>query len=945
MESLRLYFLGPPRIERAAEVRDLDTRKATALLAYLALSGERQTRDTLAALLWPEFDGPRARAALRRTLSVLKTAVGEQALAVTRETIGLVTSAAWCDVWEFRRLLALENGTPSLETAVHLFRGDFLAGFSLRDSIPFDDWQVWQAENLRRELETALAVLVAESIARGDYAAALPLAHRWLSLDTLREEVHRTLMELYALSGQPNAALRQYRDCVRILDEELGVAPLPETTALHEAIQSNRISVPAAPPPPRASVTPPPAAALPLVGRAAELARIRQSYARTGQIGQLLAIEGETGVGKTRLAEAFLDQMRTQGAVLLQVRCYAGESNLAYAPLIQILREGLAQPGVEDRLTSVAPAALAEAARLLPELAVYQPAAKTAEDLNAPGAQSRFFDGVGQVLAALLAGPAPGVLWIDDSHWLDTASLDLLLFWMRRHREQPFLLLVAWREEELAAEHPLRQAASEMQRAGMATTIHLERFTREELRQLLQVVPDEFPEDLPARLYAETEGLPYFVVEYLSDLRQRTHAPHQAAAWEVPRSVRDLLHARLAQVGEAERQVMQAAAVIGHAFAFDLLHAVSGRSEEEALTALEHLLARCILAEETAVYDFSHEKLRALAYEETSLARRRLLHRRVAEALAQLASREGQAAAWAGQIGTHYHLSGRDATAAGYFRLAGDYARSLYAHRDALAHYQMALALGSGEVSALHEACGDLTTLLGEYAAALHNYETAAALAPAADLGRIEYKMAEVYERQGAWHLAEQRLQRASQSYGAEVDTAVAAQLDIAGSRVAYRQGNMEQALALAERALRQLAGSGETAAMAQARNILGMLARSQGDLKTASEYLQQSLHLADSSDDLQARIAARNNLSQTLLGAGDIAAARELLQQALALCQTYGDRHQEAALHSNLADLLHTIGEEEDAMLQLKEAAAIFAEIGREEGAWQAEIWKLTEW
>ena len=135
MSLLKLYFLGTPHIERDDHLLAMDTRKAIAMLAYLALTGERQTRDSLAALLWPEFDDTRAKAALRRTLSTLKTAVGADCLFISREAIGLEADQVWCDVTQFQ--LALQKG--ALETAVSLYRDDFMTGFSLRDSIPFDD--------------------------------------------------------------------------------------------------------------------------------------------------------------------------------------------------------------------------------------------------------------------------------------------------------------------------------------------------------------------------------------------------------------------------------------------------------------------------------------------------------------------------------------------------------------------------------------------------------------------------------------------------------------------------------------------------------------------------------------------------------------------------------------------------------------------------------------
>ena len=254
MTLLKLYFLGPPRIERAGQVTEPDTRKATALLAYLALTGEQQTRDALAALLWPEFDDKRAKAALRRTLSALKSSIGDEALIISRDLLGLAMNHIWCDVLEFQQLVTQD--VTQKETAVSFYRDDFLTGFSLRDSLAFDEWQLQQAEHLRRELTRVLEQLTHHYQAQGQFEAAIDRAHHWLQLDPLREEAHRQLMQLYSWAGQRSAALQQYRNCVRILEEELGVPPLAETTQLYQSIQEERLSPPS-PPSPLPSLTSP----------------------------------------------------------------------------------------------------------------------------------------------------------------------------------------------------------------------------------------------------------------------------------------------------------------------------------------------------------------------------------------------------------------------------------------------------------------------------------------------------------------------------------------------------------------------------------------------------------------------------------------------------------------------------------------------------------------
>jgi DNA-binding SARP family transcriptional activator len=237
---LALKLLGTPRIERGGKAIQLDTRKATALVAYLALAG-RQSRDRLAAMFWPDASNDRSRGALRRTLSVLRTGGFGDALVSDGLSVVLRDADVDVDVRRFRELVA----TGHLEDASAAYTGDLLAGFALRDSVEFDEWHASEADELRRELAGAL-----ERLARDerDTQKALASARRWVALDALHEPAHRALMRLLARAGDRAAALRQYRECVRTLDRDLGVTPLPETTALARAIERGQ-SEPEPPPP------------------------------------------------------------------------------------------------------------------------------------------------------------------------------------------------------------------------------------------------------------------------------------------------------------------------------------------------------------------------------------------------------------------------------------------------------------------------------------------------------------------------------------------------------------------------------------------------------------------------------------------------------------------------------------------------------------------------
>ncbi len=970
-----ILLLGTPRIEHDGVPVEVDTRKAIALAAYLAVTKQSHTRDALAGLLWPEYSQSRARAALRRTLSSLGKARAEGWLRADRESVDL-DDTIWVDVARFHDLLAAckEHGHPESEVcpdcllplteAVALYRNDFMAGFGLRDSVAFDDWQFFQSESLRRELAGALERLARGRGALGEWEAAIAHARRWLAMDILHEPAHKLLMALYAWSDQRASALRQYRECVKVLDQELGVAPLEETTLLYRAIQENDLPprpalsehLPHARREAEASTGPlvetsrnvPRSPDNPLVGRDSEWEALLGSYRSIGKGGHVVVIEGEAGIGKTRLAEELVANVRAAGATAVIARCYAGEKNLAYGPFVEGLAAALGREDTE-RLKGLPAVSVQEAARLLPDLADLSPDSPPAPPLDTPGARSRFFGEVVRVLLKVLDGPPPGVLFLDDLHWADDASLSLLTYLVRRLDDKPLYVLLTWRAEEVHEVQRLRELLAEARRSGRATTLTLQRLDRASVEELVgHAVPGAGM--LGTRLSEETEGLPLFLTEYLTAV-EKGELDVGEEAWTLPGGVQDLLRTRLLTVGEAAGQVLAAAAVVGRSFDFDTVRAASGRGEEETLTALEELTSRGLIREVGSpvggapAYDFDHDKLRTLVYEETSLARKRLLHRRAAVALEGQA-RGREADALAGQIARHHRLAGQDEESARYHRLAGDYARSLHANSEALTHYEEALALGHPDASALHEAIGDLRTRAGEYGAALASYEAAASSAGQGDLSVLEHKIGNVHARRGERDLARSHYESALEALeepGGEGAGGLA-RLYADWSLLSHGQDERDEATGFARRALELAEGTGDTRSLAQAHNMLGILAGRSGDQEAALSHLEESLDLAEALGDSDVKVAALNNLALAREHGGESGEALRLAETALALCVSSGDRHREAALHNNLADLLHAAGREQESMAHLKRAVELFAEIG-ERDALQPEIWKLVEW
>jgi predicted ATPase len=503
----------------------------------------------------------------------------------------------------------------------------------------------------------------------------------------------------------------------------------------------------------------------------------------------------------------------------------------------------------------------------------------------------------------------------------------------------------------------------------------LKPLTLDSINELVRsVFTEDSAKELSERLYFETDGNPFFIVEYLKAV-ENDQPGGLSKAWRIPGSVRDLLRSRLSSLQETAWQIIQTAAVMGRSFNFTVLRSASGRSEEETVEALEDLIQRGLVREIQSLedhsggrpfqpeYDFSHQWIRQLVYEETSSARRRILHRRVAESLVAQAREGREPDSLAGVVAQHFRLANQSKEAASYFRLAGEYARSLYANTEAIAHFTAALELGYPHPAGIHESIGDLLTLSGEYAKAYFSYQEAIDLYEGYTqaIARVEHKLGIVYERHGEWDLAEAHFMRALDCLGEGAVTGEAARIYADRSLGAYHRGQLNQALELARRALAIAGEAGDKLALAQAYNILGILARSEEDYPLARSSLEQSLLLAEALNDPAARAAALNNLALVYGSEGNIEKALELTQMALKLSSSQGDRHREAALHNNLADLYYQKGQSDTAMMHLKQAVTLFSEIDkrvlsdptkarssevtRTERQYQPEIWKLSEW
>ncbi len=1001
---------------------------ARSLLAFLIIhAGRSFSRDFLAGTFWFDRPDPRARRALsqalwhiRHTLRPLDRPGTAQAqdtaadrLVTEREAVTFhLLPGDWLDVKEFQEKVhrCTDNQAPvplstcllELSEAIALYRGDFLEEC-------YDDWALLERERLRELYLDALETLVAAHKQRGEYEEALTNARRLVAADPLRESAHQELMRLYHLLGRDRAALEQYKTLSRILADEMGVEPMAATVTLAQEIAARleEADLPYLP----VKVRPAPVferpELMPLVGREKERATLLAHLeAAIGGQGGLVLIEGEAGVGKTRLLQEIARDAEWRGAQVYWGRGREPAELPPYGVLREALQAALSPLRAGQLAELVEGVWLREVSRMLPELAEWLPELPPYVALEPEQQQARLLEALTRTVLAL-GHIVPHLLILEDLQWADEATLSALIHLLRRLAESRVLVIASYRGEEAREQPALWEALQSLDRAGGHQRLLLARLTAAQTGELVRRglgLAARAPL-LEERLYRETDGNPLFVLETLRALHDegllyRNENGDWSTPWDetttkhtelpLPAGVGQMIARRLARLGDNERATLNVAAVLGSDFDFALLAQAVNLEREVALAAVSELLRRRFLVEEPAVYRFSHDKVRQIAYMGIEETERQRLHRQAGLALEALHPEQIE------QLAHHFSLGQVWDKAVDYHKQAGDRAQEVYANARAAAHYTQALEAleqlpgpldptRSFELRLAREA---VYALQGERAAQAEDLRALEALAATLDDGGqlAAKRRAKVALRQA--HYAE-----AIGDYSAAIATAqIAIELARAGQDATsetmsylqwgialWRQGNyeaalpqLEQALALArtaclrqmeaessrnlgivlyyqgdytgarpysEQALRIFREIGDRQGESWSLNNLGNLSLYQGDYTGARTYYEQSLRIKREIGDRMGEGYLLINLGIVFLEQGDYATARDHLEQSLQICRLIGDRRGESNALINLGLVAWSQGDYARARAYLEPSLRICCEIGDR----QSESWALA--
>lgn len=842
---LQVRLLGSPAVHVAGQPAEaLASPRLQRLLALLSVEpGSAIPRSRAAFRLWPDSAEQQARTNLRKLLHELRHAIGDIGAYVEIGQQSLrwrAGSPVSVDVVNF--LGALDDGDD--ERAVESYGGDLLPDC-------YDDWVLEERDRLREAAGEALDRLAAADEERGDASRAITRARARLVLDPLWEPAYQRLMRAHSRLGNRAEALQVYHRCAEVLQAELGVEPDPSTRRVYEEVRG---AGPDSPETQRLRV----AASSPLVGRQRELAQAAGVWheAASGR-ARLLLVTGEAGIGKTRLVAELARSVRSAAAVG-RSRAYEAAGRLPWGPVTDWLRT----PDIRPRLARVAPAWRAELEILLPELREGRAADRRGEGRGTdPAARRRLFDAVAH---ALTAGDRPLLLVIDDLQWCDAETIELIGFLVSSRPASPVLVAGTARSEEITEEHPLASLVNGLARDDAVREIMLPSLgpaaTTELARRLTggEITPGQAD-----RLWHDTAGNPLFLVEAA---RVMFAKDQPAPPGLLTPTIRSTISSRLGRLSPAARAVADLGAVFGRQFGVEILTAAGEQDESQVLDAIDELWRRRILREQDASYDFAHDKIREVVYEQLSPARRRRLHGLIATALATRYGHEpGPHSAG---LAAHLGAAGRIAEAADAYRHAAEHAAAVFAVDEGIASAQHGLALLDRLAPGAE--CDELELglrlALCASAVARHGYA-----APMAE---------ESYERSVAL----------SRRLGRQADPAILRGLGLA-SVASCRFGRS------ARFGRDLLALSGDPVARTEGHYLLGVTSFWRGDLADAERHLRSALsayqpslgpvHLRHFAQDPRAVCLVR--LALALLWRGNPGSARSLAAEARQAAESIG--------------------------------------------------------
>lgn len=621
---MKLFLFGPLRLEIDGRIQLL-TGSPAALLGLLGLhagTGYAATRTRLAGTLWPDVDEERARHLLSNTLYRLRRQLGTAVSHLTTTPDSLALHDVWLDTAVFRQKLASDERLD-WQAALNLYTGDLLEELD-------QFWLLSQRAELRELYLTGLDRTCQTLMQLEKLNEALAVAHRWTLADPLNETAHVTAIQLYSRLGRYGAALQQYETLVQLLTDELDVAPLPETDSLVAELRDQRQTAVSTKP------------ALPsLIGRQVERGRLLTQLSQLAEgRGGVVLLEGDPGMGKTRLLESLAASAQQRKIRFAWGQLEEHETPHRYAPLPASLQAATRGPVLDRLAEQLTPTVRTLLAPLLPRLNT----SSASRSMLEPEKEAPTLPLATAVhkLLSLLCQIEPCVLLLDDVQWADDYFWPLLPTLAQVCQERRLLILISFRSQELRQNGSAWKAIQQLDQQFALHWLTLAGFSIAEMEELAIELGKTYTADELAQLHQLSGGNPLAARELLL-------SQNPAASFE------KMLASRLAELSDSERAALAAASVLGREFG----HGSWQGMVNDPVPAGALLDGRFLLETEYG-YAFQHDLVRAACYQTQSEAQLQQWHLRAGQVLQQTGA-DSASLAWhfekgrAWETAVHYH--------------------------------------------------------------------------------------------------------------------------------------------------------------------------------------------------------------------------------------------------------------------------------------------------
>jgi pentatricopeptide repeat protein len=611
MQFIYVKLLGDPDVIFGEKKILFPFKKVEALFYYLVIK-KQASRDELVNLLWGEVDEAVAKKNLRNAIYRIKKVFDMDIIISPKKSVITINP-------EVKVETDLDQFENSEDKWIEAYKGEFLEGFGVKDSENFEGWISDKREEYKEKYISKLHGKIREQLRSNDYDNVEYLSKLLISADEFNERAYRTLMKLYVKKGSMNKAIDIFNKLSEKLKAELGILPEPKTMELYNRILAIRNSEEASTKSKQEDF---------FYGRYEEIDVANRRYKDfiNNNPFKSVVILGEAGIGKTRFKDRLVEKLADEDIYLFETNCYQAEKDYILKPWNTIFSR-VAEIVKDDKI-NISMFSGNIMSYLFPALyseGLVQSSEKSIDVIKHQAAEEAILE-----ILKKISMLRKVVIVIEDLQWMDSMSLSLLNTILLHNKDSRIFFIITCRDTH---EKDIDRFVTITAKYDKVQKIILKRFNNDEVTDFVKrALPEhDISCAMSQRIYEETEGNTFFIVEYLNSIKENRDINIMSL------KVQDVLRSRFLEVSDDGKKILDIISVFFDEASLDVLKEISGRDELDIIDLLEELENKSIIDDtsddDKISFRFTHQKLRDYVYSQQSSAKRKVLHNRVGSIL------------------------------------------------------------------------------------------------------------------------------------------------------------------------------------------------------------------------------------------------------------------------------------------------------------------------